>query len=204
MNNRAAYPQCPQCQYNLTGLPDNVRCPECGTAIDWYLAWRRPPRFRPGQVRLTVQLFGTLAAIWVQVFILSGSYAWLAILGTINGTSMDHVFRRMYNTVTLIQAVGAIATLLLIAALWGRQPGIGGQARMLTTLAATSSLGGVLGRLWLFEWRVSLWFLFDLSLALMCGVVYYVTRRTISEWRAERDKRLLMPAPSVPRESEER
>ena len=135
-----------------------------------------------------------MAAIWVQVFILSGGSAWLAIMGTINGVTMDHVFCNMYNVVSLLQAAGAIATMLLIAMLWSKRPGVGDQARMLTTLAATASLGGVFARLWLFEWRVSLWFPFDFSLATVCSAVYYVTRRTISEWRAERDKRVPWPA----------
>jgi predicted RNA-binding Zn-ribbon protein involved in translation (DUF1610 family) len=40
-------PFCIHCGYNLTGLPDNYRCPECGRAYNWRLIeeYRRDPQW---------------------------------------------------------------------------------------------------------------------------------------------------------------
>lgn len=193
MSKRAAYPQCPDCQYNLTGLPTDSRCPECGTAIDWYVAWRRLPKFRLSKITLSVLLLGTLAAIAVQVFICSGGDAWLAIVGTCNGSTMDHVFRGIYNSISLIQATGAFASALLIAVIRCPNPLLGRIGSVLTTFATCASFGGVFARSFLAYRDRGTQLLLDFSLALFCTAVYYVTRRTISEWLAERDKRVIWP-----------
>jgi len=40
-------PFCIHCGYNLSGLPDNYRCPECGRPYTWRLIaeYRRDPRW---------------------------------------------------------------------------------------------------------------------------------------------------------------
>lgn len=40
-------PFCIHCGYNLTGLPDNYRCPECGRSYNWRLIaeYRRDPQW---------------------------------------------------------------------------------------------------------------------------------------------------------------
>jgi len=66
---------CPNCGYNLTGLPEN-RCPECGREFDpAQLAQQRRADARIGGVILRVLLVPALCVIW----------------GVVVGSMIDHM-----------------------------------------------------------------------------------------------------------------
>lgn len=66
----ASHRQCPQCDYNLTGLPDEHTCPECGFAFDAYSTCIRlsaRENYRHAQVMIVFWILYFVFVVWRQV-----------------------------------------------------------------------------------------------------------------------------------------
>ena len=67
--------QCPECAYDLRGLPPPHRCPECGFEYDEFTrVWK--PR-RPARLYLT--LLGSAGFVWLWIIPGVGSKGWTDI-----------------------------------------------------------------------------------------------------------------------------
>ena len=166
-------PQCYVCLYLLKGLPKDHNCPECGWKIDWELARLPPrPRFVLSRKVLTVMLLVTIGIPIIQQFALGRGI--LAIKGADSGLTLDHVFRRIWNSISVIQFLGILAVVLMIRGLWSRSQFLVSSYNVIAVMAISVTCGGTFARDWLL-WRGA--HPLDFFLTVACVVVFILVRQ---------------------------
>jgi hypothetical protein len=121
-----AAPHCVKCGYNLTGLPDRGRCPECGNSFD---AARREPE--PQKPALLISFLGPPTLIGVGTLLgLYGTSIVALVWIVINAVTMatwqarwtrfDAIRRRkppLSSALVLAQAVALAIVLVIVQAI---------------------------------------------------------------------------------------
>lgn len=87
--------KCPVCRYDLTGLPKNHRCPECGFEYDETMRVWRPPANRIRKIMSSV--FLAVLVIFLWLFAMA-----IFVFGTSSSSGQSHLL-------TFIQTIGIAA-----------------------------------------------------------------------------------------------
>lgn len=129
-----------------------------------------------------LMLLIVLCFVPVQLFLFSRDQVLLALLASHDGSTMDYVFRRIWNSITALQLVGAWATLVVMRTLAkGMACGSAGAAT-LCTLAATVAVAGLIARVYLlgllFRGGVTV-FVIDFMVTCLGVGVYVLSRRCL-------------------------
>jgi hypothetical protein len=187
-NEDLRHPRCWECDYDLTGLPGATRCPECGWSIDWKRAYHRRALLVLSRRVLTILLIAVAVMIPVQVFCCSSGRVVVAIMGTHDGVSLIPPFRRIYNSITLLQGFGLCSTLFLVIAIWVSARWVRKTGMLLTVFASTVVVAGGYIRWFLQRERMVGWFSWDIALGVGCAAVYLLVRRRLAWALKHRDE----------------
>lgn len=111
-------PHCQRCRYDLRGSASATRCPECGWAIDWELAYRPKPRFLFPRNVVALLVLATALVIILQVIWLPGERVLLALQGTRKRVTMVQFARTAWILMAALQVIQLLSTINLIPLFW--------------------------------------------------------------------------------------